>query len=86
MRRTPHQPCRDESRNAGSPTLNNFGAVTFLDSAGVGFLLKLRRRADDMGVVLDVSNAQPQPFAVLRTVGLIQYLRVSATPTTLISA
>jgi anti-sigma B factor antagonist/stage II sporulation protein AA (anti-sigma F factor antagonist) len=58
----------------------DLGAVTFLDSAGVGFLLKLRRRADEMGAVLDVSNVEPQPFAMLRTVGLIEYLRVSATP------
>jgi anti-sigma B factor antagonist/stage II sporulation protein AA (anti-sigma F factor antagonist) len=58
----------------------DLGAVTFLDSAGIGFLLKLRRRADDMGAVLDVSHVQPQPFETLRAVGLIEYLRVSATP------
>jgi anti-anti-sigma regulatory factor len=40
----------------GSVT-GDLGAVTLLDSAGVGFLLKLLRRADDMGAVLDVSTS-----------------------------
>jgi anti-anti-sigma factor len=57
----------------------DMGGVTFLDSAGLNFLLRLRQRASTMTLI----NVPAAAMLVLRTSGLVGYFHSTiARPTT----
>ena len=52
--------------------------VTFIDSCGIGFLLQLRRRAEQAGVRMTVVDVSGPAWRTLDAAGLVEYF--GATP------
>lgn len=65
---------------AGRPVVADLGAVTFLDSSGVAFLLQCRRACAELGVGFSVRNVPPRAAEVLRVLGLDEVLGVDSLP------
>lgn len=61
---------------AGGSVTIDVGAVTYADSSGISFLLMLRRRADELGLIMDVVNPSPALVRSLRITGLLDHLNV----------
>jgi anti-anti-sigma factor len=52
----------------------DIGAVSFIDSAGIGALVACRRRADDVNKNLTVLGAQGRVADVLKLTGVLSWL------------
>lgn len=56
--------------------LVDFASVTFIDSTGLGVLVKSHRAADAAGLVFAVVHPTPQTRKLIRVLGLDQLLAV----------
>ena len=52
----------------------DLGAVTFIDSLGLGLLVNLHVLADDRGATFVLRNVPPKVTQVLQLTGLLDYL------------
>ena len=64
--------------NPGSAIVIDFGAVTFVDSTGLGALMVARRRARTHGGRVGIVNARPAVQMTLQVTGLDKLLLADA--------
>lgn len=61
------------------PVILDLGAVTFMDSSGVGLLIGLRRMCLEQGKTLTVTNPSPPIKKLLDMLRLTEYFSVQPT-------
>lgn len=66
---------RDRLRESGVHDLVvDMGAVEFIDSLGLGLLVKLRALADDRGAVMTLQNVPARAAQIIELTGLLSHL------------
>jgi anti-anti-sigma factor len=58
----------------------DLGAVSFIDSSGLGILLKIRRRAADTGKGLTLASVGPGTQRLLQVTGLYPLFEIEPSP------
>ncbi len=63
-------------RDGNRTVLVDFAQVTFIDSTGLGVLVRSHRAADAQGAVFAVVHPTPQTLKLIRVLGLDQLLHI----------
>jgi anti-sigma B factor antagonist len=70
-----------KSLDAGQPrVLVDFAEVTFIDSTGLGILVRSHRAAEARGATFGIVNPTPQTLKLIRVLGLDQLLSIFDSP------